>query len=193
MLKRAIKTLWIVLDEMDLMWVPVQHTLAPQRAPLRRAAGAQQGRDGREVRRRAGARSGAAATTSRRLRSTPDDERFPGRDPRYAGLRPSELPLTESLKDTIARFLPYWHDDDRARDPRRRARDHRRARQQPARAGQAPRRRLGGRILELNIPTGIPLVYELDEKTLAPLRHFYLGDPEAAKKAADAVAKQGKA
>ena len=120
---------------------------------------------------------------------TPDDPRFPGGDPRYAGLTAAELPLTECLKDTVARFLPYWHDTIA-----------------PAvAAGQRVVIAAHGNslralvkyldavsdqdILELNIPTGIPLVYELDD-ALTPLRHYYLGDPEAAKKAAEAVANQ---
>ena len=120
---------------------------------------------------------------------TPDDPRFPGGDPRYAGLTAAELPLTECLKDTVARFLPYWHDTIA-----------------PAvAAGQRVVIAAHGNslralvkyldavsdpdILELNIPTGIPLVYELDD-ALRPLRHYYLGDPAAAKKAAEAVANQ---
>jgi len=122
----------------------------------------------------------------------PDDPRYPGRDPRYAALEPSEIPLTESLKDTVARFLPYWHET------------------------MAPAVRSGQRVLiaahgnslralvkylddvsesdivELNIPTGIPLVYELDD-ALTPLRHFYLGDAAAVAAAQQAVAAQGKA
>jgi len=120
---------------------------------------------------------------------TPDDPRYPGSDPRYAGLGPQELPLTECLKDTVARFLPYWH------------------------ATIAPAVQAGERviiaahgnslralvkyldrvtdkdILELNIPTGIPLVYELRED-LTPIRSYYLGDPAVAQKAAQAVADQ---
>ena len=109
-LKRAIRTLWIVLDEMDLMWIPVHRTLAAERAPLRGAAGAQQGRDGGEVRRGRRSRSGAAATTSRRRALSPTTSAIPANDPRYADLRRQELPLTECLKDTVARFLPYWHE-----------------------------------------------------------------------------------
>jgi 2,3-bisphosphoglycerate-dependent phosphoglycerate mutase len=123
---------------------------------------------------------------------TPDDARHPGRDPRYAGLGPSELPLTESLKDTVARFLPYWHETIA-----------------PAiRSGQrvliaahgnslrALVKYLDGisdeAIVELNIPTGIPLVYELDAE-LKPIRNFYLGDPKAAAEAAARVAAQSAA
>jgi 2,3-bisphosphoglycerate-dependent phosphoglycerate mutase len=121
---------------------------------------------------------------------TPDDERYPGRDPRYAGLSRDELPLAESLKDTVARFLPYW---ESAIVPDLRAGK----RVLIAAHGNSLRalvKHLDGvseaEIVELNIPTGIPLVYELDE-SLRPLRHYYLGDPEAAKRAAEAVARQG--
>jgi 2,3-bisphosphoglycerate-dependent phosphoglycerate mutase len=122
---------------------------------------------------------------------TPDDPRYAGHDRRYASLTREQLPLTECLKDTVERFLPYWH-------------------------GQiAPSIRQGQRVLvaahgnslralvkyldnvpeseivELNIPTGMPLVYEMDDD-LKPLRHYYLGDPEKVKAAMDAVAAQGK-
>jgi len=151
--------------------------LASQRAPLRGVAGAEQGRDGVEARR--GAEEDLA----------PDDPRHPSHDPRYAGLSAGELPATEALKHTVVRFLPYWNETI------------------------APAIRSGRKVLitahgnslralvkhldgisdqdiaELNIPTGIPLVYELDAG-LAPLRHYYLGDPEAARRAADAVARQ---
>ena len=120
---------------------------------------------------------------------TADDPQYPGRDPRYAGLSSADLPLTECLKDTVARFLPYWHETIA-----------------PAiRSGQRVVMAAHGNslralvkyldnvsdedIVELNIPTGIPLVYELDAD-LKPIRSYYLGDPEAAKKAAEAVARQ---
>ncbi len=192
LLKRAIRTLWIALDRMDLMWIPVLNTWRLNE----RHYGGLQGLNKAETAAKFGDQQVHIWRRSFDVPPpplTPDDERFPGRDPRYASLDPQELPLTESLKDTIARVLPYWE-------------------------GQiAPQVRSGQRvviaahgnslralvkhldhvsdqdILELNIPTGIPLVYELDETTLRPLRHFYLGDPEAAKKAAEAVAKQGKA
>ena len=142
--------------------------LAPQRAPLRRAAGLEQGRDRRRSTARRRSRSGAAATTFRRRRSMPGDERHPAHDPRYAALDASELPLTESLKETVERFLPYWHD------------------------AIAPAIKSGKRVLitahgnslralvkyldsmsneeivELNIPTGMPLVYELDDTSSRP-------------------------
>jgi 2,3-bisphosphoglycerate-dependent phosphoglycerate mutase len=122
---------------------------------------------------------------------TPDDERFPGHDPRYRNLSKEELPLTECLKDTVARFLPYWHESIA-----------------PAvRSGQKVLIAAHGNslralvkyldnvseqdIVELNIPTGMPLVYELDDD-LKPLNRYYLGDPEKVKAAMDAVAAQGK-
>jgi 2,3-bisphosphoglycerate-dependent phosphoglycerate mutase len=123
---------------------------------------------------------------------TPDDPRHPGRDRRYTDLRPEELPLAESLKDTVARFLPYWHGTI---VPALRAG----RRVLIAAHGNSLRalvKHLDGvsetEIVGLNIPTGIPLVYELDDE-LRPLGHYYLGDPEAAARAAEAVAKQGRA
>jgi 2,3-bisphosphoglycerate-dependent phosphoglycerate mutase len=123
---------------------------------------------------------------------TPEDERHPGRDPRYANIAKDLLPLTESLKDTIDRFLPCWYD---AIVPDLIARK----RVLIAAHGNSLRALVkhldhisDEEIVSLNIPTGIPLVYELDED-LRPLRHYYLGDPEAAKKAAEAVANQSKA
>jgi 2,3-bisphosphoglycerate-dependent phosphoglycerate mutase len=190
-LKRAIRTLWIVLDDMDLMWLPVHlHWRLNERH-----YGALQGLNKAET---AAIHGEAQVKLWRRSYAvpppplSPDDPRHPGRDRRYAGLDPSELPLTESLADTVARFLPYWHETI------------------------APAVRSGRRVIisahgnslralvkylddmsdddivELNIPTGIPLVYELDD-TLRPIAHYYLGDPEAAKRAAEAVARQSQA
>jgi 2,3-bisphosphoglycerate-dependent phosphoglycerate mutase len=120
---------------------------------------------------------------------TPDDERHPSRDPRYAALRPGDVPLTESLKDTVARFLPYWHDTIAPAIASGR-------RVLIAAHGNSLRALvmyLDGvsetDIVELNIPTGIPLVYELDDR-LKPIRHYYLGDPAAAAAAAARVASQ---
>ena len=188
-LKRAIKTLNIALDEMDQLWLPVtKHWRLNERH-----YGALQGLNKAET----AAKHGEAQVKIWRRSYdipppplTPDDERWSGRDPRYKDLAPSEIPASESLKDTVGRFLPYWHETI------------------------APAVTSGTRVLiaahgnslralvkyldnvseqdivELNIPTGIPLVYELDEH-LKPVRHYYLGDPEAAAKAAAAVAKQG--
>ncbi len=190
-LKRAIKTLWIALEEMDQMWIPIYNTWRLNE----RHYGALQGLNKAQTAEKYGE---AQVKVWRRSYDVPppalkpDDERFPGRDPRYRDLKPSELPLTECLKDTVVRTLPYWHEVVA-----------------PAvRAGQrviiaAHGNSLRGlvkyldnvpdqEIVELNIPTGIPLVYELDDH-LRPIRHDYLGDPEAVRRAAEAVAQQAKA
>jgi 2,3-bisphosphoglycerate-dependent phosphoglycerate mutase len=191
LLKRAIRTLWIELDEMDLMWIPVFRSWKLNE----RHYGALQGLNKSETAARHGEEQ---VKIWRRSFATPppaldpSDERYPGRDPRYADLTNEELPRTESLKDTIARVLPYWTET------------------------LAPRIRSGERILitahgnslralvkhldsisdddivGLNIPTGIPLIYELDD-ALKPVNHYYLGDPEAVEKAMASVARQGQA
>ena len=109
-LKRAIRTLGLALEEMDRLWLPVEQGLAPERAPLRRAAGPEQGRDGGEVRRAAGAASGGAATTCRRRRSMPATRATRRATAATRGSPQGELPLTECLKDTVARVLPYWNE-----------------------------------------------------------------------------------
>ncbi len=190
LLKRAIRTLWLTLDEMDLMWIPVvRHWRLNERH-----YGALQGLDKAETAARHGEEQ---VLVWRRSYSTPPpplspgDERHPRRDRRYAELSDDQLPLAESLGDTVERFLPYWHETI------------------------APSVRAGRRVLiaahgnslralvkhldgisdeeipGLNIPTGIPLVYELDAD-LRPISSRYLGDPEAARKAAQAVADQAK-
>ena len=189
-LKRAIRTLWFTLDELDLMWIPVYNTWRLNE----RHYGALQGLNKSEMAEKYGE---AQVKIWRRSYDTQPpaldktDERFPGFDPRYKNLKPEEIPATECLKDTVARFLPYWHET------------------------VAPAIKSGKRIIiaahgnslralvkyldnvseaditELNIPTGLPLVYELDEN-LKPLKSYYLGDPEAVKKAMEAVAAQGK-
>ena len=187
-LKRAIRTLWIVLDGMDLMWIPIRISWRLNE----RHYGALQGLNKAEMAQKFGEEQ---VRVWRRSYATPppplapEDERHPGRDPRYAGLTRDLLPLTESLKDTVARFLPYWHD---AIVPDVRAGK----RVIVAAHGNSLRalvKHLDGvseaAIVGLNIPTGIPLVYELDDE-LRPVRHHYLGDPEAARKAAEAVGKQ---
>jgi 2,3-bisphosphoglycerate-dependent phosphoglycerate mutase len=189
-LKRAIKTLGIALDTLDQLWIPVTKSWKLNE----RSYGALQGLNKAET----AAKHGEAQTKIwRRSFDIPpppltiDDDRHPSHDPRYRALKASDLPLTESLKDTIARFMPYWHETIA-----------------PAiRSGQRVIIAAHGNslralvkdldnipeseIVELNIPTGIPLVYELDDN-LEPLRHYYLGDPAAAAAAAAKVANQAK-
>ncbi|MCX6063368.1 MAG: 2,3-diphosphoglycerate-dependent phosphoglycerate mutase [Caldiserica bacterium] len=190
-LTRAIRTLWIVLDEMNLMWVPEVRSWRLNE----RHYGALQGLNKAETAEKYG---DAQVKLWRRSYSTQppalekSDERWPGHDPRYAGVPEADLPLTECLKDTVARFVPYWE------------------------GTIAPSVKAGKKVIvtahgnsiralvkyldgisddditELNIPTGIPLLYNLDEQ-LKPISHTYLGDPEAAAKAAAAVANQAKA
>jgi 2,3-bisphosphoglycerate-dependent phosphoglycerate mutase len=187
-LKRAIRTCWITRDEMDLLWIPVEKSWRLNE----RHYGGLQGLNKAETTAQHGE---AQVMIWRRSYDIPPppldpgDPRHPSRDPRYASVAPRDLPLTESLKDTVARFLPYWHETI------------------------APAIRSGKRVLiaahgnslralikyldliseddivGLNVPTGIPLVYELDGE-LKSRGSRYLGDPEAAKRAADAVAKQ---
>ena len=191
LLKRAIRTLWIVQDGMDLMWLPVEKSWLLNE----RHYGALQGLNKAET----AAKFGEAQVLAWRRSYdepppalTPDDPRHPAHDPRYAHLPPAQLPLTECLKDTVARVLPYWNE------------------------AIAPAIRGGERVLitahgnslralvkhldqvsdagivGLNIPTGVPLVYELDDD-LKPLKHYYLGDADAVAKKITAVAGQGKA
>jgi len=187
-LKRAIRTLWITLDALDLLWIPVTKSWRLNE----RHYGALQGLNKAET----AARHGEAQIKIwRRSYDVPpppltlDDPRHPSRDPRYADISPSDLPLTESLKDTVARFLPYWYDTiaPTIRSGKRVI---------IAAHGNSLRalvKYLDGisesAIVKLNIPTGIPLVYELDDR-LQPQHHYYLGDPEAARAAAERVARQ---
>ena len=183
-LTRALRTCWIALDELDQLWIPMEKSWRLNE----RHYGALQGLNKAET----AARHGDAQTYLwRRSYDTPppplalDDERHPAHDPRYVSLRPEDLPATESLKDTVARFLPYWN------------------------GTIAPAIKQGKRVLivahgntlralvkhldgisdeaiaELNIPTGIPLVYELDE-ALSPIKHYYLGETAASMPAAGA-------
>jgi len=187
-LSRAIKTLWLALEEMDRMWIPVHLSWRLNE----RHYGALQGLNKAETAERHGMDQVLIWRRSYDTRPpalTPDDPRYPGSDPRYAGLGPQELPLTECLKDTVARFLPYWHE---AIAPAVKAGQ----RVIIAAHGNSLRalvkyldRVTDKDILELNIPTGIPLVYELQED-LTPIRSYYLGDPAVAQKAAQAVADQ---
>ena len=190
-LKRAIRTLFIALDGLDQLWLPVEKNWRLNE----RHYGALQGLNKAET---AAKHGDAQVLVWRRSYDIPppalelNDERHPSNDPRYAALTPEELPRTESLKDTVARFLPYWH------------------------GTIAPAIKSGKRVIvaahgnsiralvkyldniseadivELNIPTGIPLVYELDEN-LKPIRHYYLGDADAAAAAAERVKQQAAA
>lgn len=190
-LKRAIKTLWIVLEEMGLEWIPVRRAWQLNE----RHYGALQGLNKAEMAVKFGEEQ---VHTWRRSYDVPPpaleptDERHPKFDPRYAGLTDEQTPATESLKITLERVLPYWHST-----------------LVPAvKSGQKVLVAAHGNSLRaivkylddiseeeipgLNIPTGVPLVYELDEN-LKPVEHYYLGDPEAIAKKAAAVAAQGKA
>jgi 2,3-bisphosphoglycerate-dependent phosphoglycerate mutase len=191
LLKRAIRTLWIVLDEMDLMWIPVHRSWRLNE----RHYGALQGLNKAETAARHGEEQVKVWRRSYDVpppRLDPSDPRFPGHDPRYADLDADDLPRTESLKDTVARFLPYWN---RVIAPA--VADGRRV--LIAAHGNSLRalvKHLDGvsdrEIVGLNIPTGVPLVYELDAD-LRPLRHEYLGDADQIRKAQEAVARQGQA
>ena len=187
-LKRAIRTLWIMLEEMDRMWIPVERSWRLNE----RHYGALQGLDKMQTVERHGE---AQVKIWRRSYDVPppplapDDERHPRFDPRYAGIDPALLPATESLKDTLARVLPYWHEHIA---PQLAA-----GRNVLVVAHGNSLRALvkmldelsESAIVELNIPTGIPLLYELDA-SLRPVSHRYLGDPAAIAAAAEAVRRQ---
>ncbi|MBO0801026.1 MAG: 2,3-diphosphoglycerate-dependent phosphoglycerate mutase [Blastocatellia bacterium] len=187
-LKRAIKTLWVALEEMDLMWIPIHNTWRLNE----RHYGALQGLNKAETAERHGLDQTQIWRRSYDIPPPPldvGDPRYPGKDPRYGSLLPNEIPLTECLKDTVARFLPYWHETIAP----------------SVSAGQRVLIAAHGNslralvkyldnisdkdIVDLNIPTGIPLVYELDDQ-LKPIDHYYLGDPEAIRRATEAVAGQ---
>jgi 2,3-bisphosphoglycerate-dependent phosphoglycerate mutase len=189
-LKRAIRTCWMTLDELDLLWIPmVRHWRLNERH-----YGALQGLDKAET---AAKHGEAQVKIWRRSYDIPppavavDDPRHPSHDPRYAKLTPEELPATESLKDTVARFVPYWTETI-APDIERGGNVLIAAHGNSLRALVKFLDGLSDQeVVDLNIPTAIPLVYELDSG-LMPIRHYYLGDPEAARRAAEAVANQAK-
>jgi 2,3-bisphosphoglycerate-dependent phosphoglycerate mutase len=190
-LKRAVRTLWIALDEMDLLWVPVQRSWRLNE----RHYGGLQGLNKAET---AAQHGEAQVKIWRRSYDIPppplsaDDPRHPSKDRRYAGLSASELPLTESLKDTVARFLPYWHDAI-APDINAGRRVLVTAHGNSLRALVKYLDQVSDQdILELNIPTGVPLVYELDDD-LRPREKRYLGDQDAIARKAAAVAAQATA
>ena len=190
-LKRAIRTLWIVLDEMDLMWINVYNSWRLNE----RHYGALQGLNKQEMAAKYGDEQvliwrRSYDTRPPELEKT--DPRYPGNDPRYKDLAKKDIPLTECLKDTVARFLPYWKETIA---PAVNSGKH----VLIAAHGNSLRalvKRLDNisdkDIVDLNIPTGIPLIYELDD-ALKPLRHYYLGDPEEIRRAMEGVANQGKA
>jgi 2,3-bisphosphoglycerate-dependent phosphoglycerate mutase len=190
-LKRAIRTLWIVMDGMDRMWVPVTRAWELNE----RHYGALQGLDKAETVRRHGEEQVLIWRRSYDVPPPPlekDDPRHPRFEPRYAGVDPARLPATESLKDTLARVQPFWETQIA---PQIRAG----RKVLIAAHGNSLRalvKMLDGlseeAILKVNIPTGIPLVYQLDDE-LRAVSSRYLGDPEAARRAAEAVANQAKA
>jgi len=190
-LKRAIRTLWIVLDELDLMWIPVERSWRLNE----RHYGALQGLNKAETAEKYGEDQVKIWRRSYDIQPPAlekTDERFPGKDPRYKELKENELPQTECLKDTVNRFLPYWKE--------RIAPTVKAGKKVIIAAHGNSLRALvkyldnisDSEIVSLNIPTGIPLVYELDDN-LKPEKHYYLGDPEEVEKAAKAVANQGRA
>lgn len=189
-LKRAIRTLWLVQDEMDLLWIPVNHAWQLNE----RHYGALQGSNKEEMTAKVGEKQVHIWRRSFDVQPPAleiTDKRYPGSDPKYKTLTKKELPLTESLKDTIARVVPYW---EKVIAPDVKAGK----RVIVAAHGNSLRamvKYLDGisdeEIANLNIPTGIPLVYELDDK-LKPVSHCYLGNAEAVQKAISSVAAQGK-
>jgi 2,3-bisphosphoglycerate-dependent phosphoglycerate mutase len=189
-LKRAIKTLWLALEEMDLMWIPVYNSWRLNE----RHYGALQGLNKVAMVDRFGAEQVHLWRRSYDVRPpalNPDDERSPARDPRYRDLDPGEIPLAECLKDTVARVLPYWHETivpTVQSGKRVLVTAH----------GNSMRALVkyfdtipDAEIVGLNIPTGIPLVYEFNEDW-SPIRHYYLGDAAAVSQAVQAVADQTK-
>ncbi|MCL2684493.1 MAG: 2,3-diphosphoglycerate-dependent phosphoglycerate mutase [Synergistaceae bacterium] len=189
-LKRAIKTLWLALEEMDEMYIPTEFSWRLNE----RHYGGLQGLNKAETAKKYGDEQVKIWRRSYDIRPPllePDDERYPGNDPRYGGLAGDEIPAGECLADTVARVVPYWKDviipDIKAG-----------RRIIIAAHGNSLRALVkylddvsDADILELNIPTGIPLIYELDGD-MKPVSHRYLGDPEAIAAAAAAVANQGK-
>ena len=189
-LKRAIRTLWIVLEKMDLMWIPVHRSWRLNE----RHYGALQGLNKAETAKKHGEKQ---VLIWRRSYETPppalkkDDERYPGKELKYSNLKENELPLTECLKDTVTRVLPYWHG---VIVPAIKSGKN----VLISAHGNSLRALIkylddvpDDEILGFNISTGIPFVYELDE-TMRPVKHYYIGDPEEISRAIQIVADQGK-
>jgi 2,3-bisphosphoglycerate-dependent phosphoglycerate mutase len=187
-LKRAIKTLWLALEEMDLMWLPIRHSWRLNE----RHYGGLQGLNKTETVEKHGMEQVKIWRRSYDVPPpalTPDSPYYPGKDPRYAKVPKAELPLTECLKDVVARFLPYWH-ETLALAVKSGKKVIIAAHGNSLRAlvkylDKVP----DEEIVSLNIPTGIPLVYELDGD-LQPLKHYYLGDPAKVQAAIQSVADQ---
>jgi 2,3-bisphosphoglycerate-dependent phosphoglycerate mutase len=188
-LKRAIRTLWLVMDEMDLMWIPVYRSWRLNE----RHYGALQGQNKAELSAKVGEEQVHAWRRSYDIRPPAlekTDPRYPGHDPKYRELNADELPVAESLKDTVARFMPYW-DEVLAATLMSGKHVIVSAHGNSLRAMVKYLDSISDKeITDLNIPTGIPLVYEMDED-LKPLAHYYLGDAERVRKAIYEVAKQG--
>ena len=189
-LRRAIRTLWIVQDEMDLMWIPVHISWRLNE----RHYGALQGLNKAETALKYGDDQVLKWRRSYHIRPPElenSDPRYPGHDPKYRHLDEKDLPLTECLRDTVNRLLPYWND---VIGPEVRS-GKRVIISAHGNSIRALIKHLDGisdeDIVSLNIPTGIPLIYELDEE-LKPIKYFYLGDPDEIEKASEAVARQGK-
>jgi len=190
-LRRAIRTLWITLDALDLMWLPVVHSWRLNE----RHYGALQGLNKAETAARFGEEQVLAWRRAYAIAPdplTPDDVRWAGKDPRYRHLKPDEVPATESLKDTVVRVLPFWSDSIAPAIQRGR-------RVLVAAHGNSMRALIkyldsisDEDIIGVNVPTARPLVYELDAQ-LKPIRNYYLGDPDEIARAAAAVAAQGRA
>ncbi len=190
-LKRAIRTLWIGLDEMDLMWIPVQRDWRLNE----RHYGALQGLNKAETAAKYGEQQVKLWRRSYDIRPPAleeTDPRYPGNDPRYQDIPKQQLPLTECLKDTVARFMPCWHE--------RIVPSIRSGKQVLIAAHGNSLRALvkyledvpDQEIVDLNIPTGVPLVEELDDD-LKSIHHYYLGDPERIQQAISGTASTGKA
>ncbi|EFK95894.1 phosphoglycerate mutase 1 family [sediment metagenome] len=190
-LKRAVRTLWIVLDKMDFMWIPVYNSWRLNE----RHYGALQGLNKSEMAAKFGEEQVLIWRRSYDIRPPAlekDDERSPANDARYSDLNRKDIPLTECLKDTVTRFLPYWH--------KQIAPMIKSGKRVIISAHGNSLRALvkyldnipDDRIVNLNIPTGLPLVYELSDE-LEPVKSYYIGDPEEVKKTMEAVANQGRA
>lgn len=190
-LKRAIRTLWLALGEMDRMWIPVH----PNWRLNERHYGALQGLNKAETAAKFGDEQVLVWRRSYDIPPpalTTDDPRHPSHDPRYASLAPNELPLTECLKDTVDRFLPHWNNVI-APAVKAGQRVIIAAHGNSLRALVKYLDNVGDEeIVGLNIPTGVPLVYELDDD-LKPIKHYYLGDQSEVEQAMASVANQGKA